>query len=285
MYPLNQQQVELIRQEVLRQDIHLGHLVDELVDHLCCDIEEMIWEGSDFQQAYQRVMEKVKDDGLQQIQKDTLFITDKSYRIMKNAMKITGVAGMALIAIGIVLRIEHLFPASIFLTAGFFLLVPIFFPVSVMVLRKESKDPGMPLIYLTALIGGLLLMIAVLLKVMHWPGANPAFIAGYGTLSLGLIPALLVHKLKRNPESKVRAVYILGVVAFFFCLVGMCFKVLHYPGARVILTFGTLLLTAVFYPVYSYRNLFKGEFTDPRFLFFTIGIFYFNLLNLLLAVR
>ncbi len=285
MVRLSATEIRFIQEEVARQDIHLRHLAIELTDHLCCETEALMDQGHSFRDAFHKVLEIIGKDGLQQIQKDTLFLTDKQYRLMKNSVKIAGVAGMALLAFGALLKIQHLPGASVLMVTGFFLLGFIFFPVSMMVLRKESQQPGRSLLYLTATAGGLAVIFAVMLKVMHWPGAIPLFTAGYGILGLGFLPLLLFSLLKQTPDKGLRITYIIGMLSLFFCLAGGCAKFGHYPGALALLIIGSVGLTSVFYPLYSLKEFTRSGKTEPQFILLSIGILFFDLFNLLLAYR
>ena len=283
MYSLNEEEVSLIRKEVDRQDIHLRHLAFDLVDHISCEIEEMIAQGRSFQEAYRTVLQTIGIDGLDQIQKDTLYLTDKKYRIMKNSMKISGVAGMALLSFGALFKIQHYPGADLLIVTGFLLLGAVFFPISMMVMRKESQQLERPMIYLTALIGGLAIIFAILLKVEHWPGASPIFITGYALLSLVFLPLILISLLKSSLQKSQRITYIMGAVSLFLCLVGTCAKFNHWPGAFITLILGSIGLTTVFFPLYSLTSYQSSQKLEPRFIFIVIGLLYFNLFNLLLA--
>jgi cation transport ATPase len=224
-------------------------------------------------------------EGLQQVQKDTLYLTDKKYRNMKNTMKLSGVAGMALMAFGALFKIQHYTGSAVLITLGFVLMIAVFFPISMMVMRKESSQLKRPIIYLSALTGGIAVMMAVLLKVMHWPGANVMFIAGYGLTGIVFLPFFVSKLIQDTTDKGLRKIYILGASSFFLCLAGGLAKFTHFPGAFPLLILGSLGLTAFFFPLYVAKE-FKG-FTrlEPRFIFLCIGIIYFNMFNLLLAVR
>ncbi|MEI6576009.1 MAG: hypothetical protein WCO63_07525 [Bacteroidota bacterium] len=283
MYHLNEEELNFVRKEVERQDIHFRHLANDLIDHISCEIEEMISRGRKFQDAYKEVLGIIGTDGLQDLQKDTLYLTDKNYRIMKNSMKISGVAGMALLVFGILFKMQHYPGGDILLVIGFLLLGGLFFPASLMVMRKEYQQLDRPLIYITLMIGGLAIIFAVLLKVLHWPGANILFLLGYSMMDLLFLPLLLFSLLKNTSDSQLKTTYVIGAFSLFFCMAGGLFKMLHYPGAFILLIVGSLGLTAVFFPMYVYKMYKASDRLDPQFIFLCIGMLYFNMFNLLLA--
>ncbi len=285
MYQLNDEQINLIKNEVERQDIHLGHLAADLLDHICCEIEEQIWQGQKFQTAFNNVLNLIGNDGLTQIQNDTLYLTDKKYRTMKNLLKIAGVAGMALISAGALFKIDHWPGANVLFVLGFFLLGAIFFPVSIFTIRKESSKPESPVIYGSALIGGLLTIFAPMLKVLHWPGANLFFLVGYALLGIVFLPLMLNSLLKNTKDNFFRSTYIVGAISLFFCLAGSLFKILHLPGAFILVLTGSLSLTMLFLPLYTYKVSSASSRIPTSYIFLVIGILYFNLFNLLLSIH
>jgi hypothetical protein len=82
-----------INRDVRREEISFSHLADELIDHICCDVEGKMRDGMSFGDAYRSVKEKLGHGRLREIQKETLYAVDTKYRNMKNTMKITGIAG------------------------------------------------------------------------------------------------------------------------------------------------------------------------------------------------
>ena len=283
MERLTTYQVDQIRQEVARQEIYVGHLFQELTDHLCCATEDWLRQGLSFEEAVNRVYQEVGLSGLQQIQKDTLYLTDNNYRLMKNSMKMTGTAGMVLLAFGALFKIQHLPGANIMMILGFIILGAIFFPVSLLVMRKETKQLSKPVVYLSAMIGSLSIIFGIQLKVLHWPGFYVLILVGYALLCLVFIPLFLSELLKTTKDNALKNSYIVGAVALFLCLAGSCFKFNHYPGSLPILAAGSLLLSGIFFPMYVF-SAFKGmKKVEPRFIFLCIGLVYFNMFNLLLA--
>jgi len=104
MYALTKEQVEHIMKDVEQAEIHVSHLQHDLVDHLCCAVEEEIWEGHSFEESYRKVRRKIGLGDLKQIQKDTLYLIDFKYRIMKTIVKIMGVLSLIMLAMASALQ-------------------------------------------------------------------------------------------------------------------------------------------------------------------------------------
>jgi len=52
--------------------------------------------------------------------------------------------------------------------------------------------------YFTSTLFTSLTLLAILFKLMHWPGANPGFVFGFGGLALFAVPLMAIYKYKNN---------------------------------------------------------------------------------------
>jgi hypothetical protein len=165
MQSLNKEQLEMIVSDVENARITFSHLSDELIDHICCEVEHLISEGKSFDEAYEIVKQQTGIKVLQKIQESTLYLIDKNYRRMKTTMKITGNLSLAMLGIGTVMKLFHWQGGSLLLMLGFTVLCLIFFPSAIYTNYKETKIKGSIPLHLSILIGGILFMAGVLFKV------------------------------------------------------------------------------------------------------------------------
>jgi len=128
--------INIIISDVRKQEISFSHLADELIDHLCCDVEDEMLNGLDFSEAYKRVKMKLGNRRLKEIQEETLYAVDTKYRRMKNTMKISGITGTILLGFAALFKIQHWPGAGIMLTLGALALAFVFLPSSLRVLWK-----------------------------------------------------------------------------------------------------------------------------------------------------
>ncbi len=54
MPELSIEHIERIAREVKKQEIIFSHLADELIDHICCDVEYEMQDGLTFYEAYRK---------------------------------------------------------------------------------------------------------------------------------------------------------------------------------------------------------------------------------------
>jgi uncharacterized membrane protein (DUF106 family) len=285
MQELTAANIEAIVQEVSRAGITFSHLRDEIIDHICCEIENAMRHGLNFNDAFEKIRGTVGTKGLKKIQEDTLTLIDKKYRLMKNTMKIFGLVSLVMITVGALFKIQHWPGAGPLLVFGFLLLGGLFFPSALWIMKKESKLKGSLFIYLMSIIGGALFIFGILFKIQHYPYAGILLIIGFSSICLILIPSILISKLRDENAKNLRGAYIIGACALALYLFGDLFKIMHWPGAGIMLILGAIVITAIFLPVYAWKVYGKSETIKPGFIFLCIGIVFFNMFNLLLAIN
>ncbi len=140
MPELSIQNIERVTHDVKKQEIVFSHLFDELIDHICCDIENEMQDGLTFYEAYNKVKQKMGSRRLKEIQEETLYAVDTKYRNMKNIMKISGIAGTVLFGLAALFKIQHWPLAGAMMTLGALILAFAFMPSALGVLWKETHS-------------------------------------------------------------------------------------------------------------------------------------------------
>jgi hypothetical protein len=277
---LTDEQLKIVTKDVKNEGINYSHLNIDLVDHICCDIEQHMEQGISFENAYEKVKVEFGIKGLRQIQQDTLMLIDKNYRIMKNSMKMIGVIALALMAFGALFKIMHWPFAGPMLILSFVFIIAVFFPTLLYIMYKEMSQKKQAAIYVVAFFSGTAFMAGILFKIMHWPGAGPLLFAGISLITYVLIPLIIVTRTKKIKMSK--PAFLTGLLAMMIFLTGLFFKIMHWPGAIVLLTFGGAVLVVVFIPLFYYSEVRKSEKIRIDFLFAIIAFTYFIVFNFLL---
>ena len=72
MPELTLQNIDQISHDVRREEIIFSHLLEDLIDHVCCDVEDEMQNGLNFTEAYRRVKDKMGPRRLKEIQEETL---------------------------------------------------------------------------------------------------------------------------------------------------------------------------------------------------------------------
>jgi hypothetical protein len=111
------------------------------------------------------------------------------------------------------------------------------------------------MLYVSGFVSSFSLTLHFLFKVVHWPGATELLIVGNVFLLFGVIPSLFLMSLRNRPTLKGVDKFRLmaGITSTFLFTVGMLFKVMHWPGANMLLVIGLVLFAALFLPVFFYQ--------------------------------
>lgn len=271
MSELTIENIEIIAADVRSQEIVFSHLGDDLVDHICCDVEHEMERGLVFHEAYARVRQKFGRGGLKEIQERTLYATDTKYRIMKNTMKISALAGTILFGFAAMFKIQHWPGAGIMLTLGAVILTFVFVPSALVVLWKETKNSRKLFLFISAFLSAGLFISSILFKIQHWEGGGVmGMLAGVSVIFL-LIPTLLSAFLQRPAMRHEKPVYITAAIGFLAFFSGFLFKLMHWQGSGVLFMIGLVVLFLVVLPWLTRLRWKDEEFVKPGFIFIVAG--------------
>ena len=271
MPEMSWQNIDRISNDVRNQDISFSHLLDDLIDHICCDVEYEMQNGLGFSEAYRRVKEKMGKRRLKEIQEETLYAVDTKYRQMKNTMKISGIAGTVLLGFAALFKIQHWPLAGIMLTLGAVTLAFVFMPSALTVLWKETHSTRRLFLFISAFFAGMLFLMGILFKVQHWPGAGIILTLSGLSGVLFFIPALLVSRL-REPENKAKKpVYVIGAAGLLCYVAGFILKIQHLPLASILMMGGLFILFIIVLPWYTRITWKEENHVKSDFIFMVIG--------------
>ncbi|HUX95822.1 MAG TPA: DMT family transporter [Bacteroidales bacterium] len=272
MPELSLNNIDQIRHDISRQEITFSHLLENLIDHICCDVEHEMQTGLVFSEAYRRVKQKMGSRRLKEIQEETLYAVDTKYRRMKNTMKISGIAGIVLLGFGALFKIQHWPLMGTMTTLGAVTLALGFIPSALGVLWKETHSRKKLFLFISAFLAGMLLIFGTLFKIQHWPGAGiiMTLAALFGIVFF--VPALLVSKLRDLENKSMKPVYIFGAIGMICYAGGMFFKIQHWPLAGIFMVIGMIILCIITFPWYTWRTLKEENHISSKFLYMVIGL-------------
>ncbi len=271
MPELTFQDIDRIRRDVKGQDICFSHLADELLDHLCCDVEQEMAGGLNFSEAYRTVKEHMGHRRLKEIQEETLYAVDTKYRNMKNTMKISGIAGTAMLGIAALFKIMHWSGAGILCILGGISLAFVFMPSALTVLWKETKNRKKIFLYVTAFLAAMFFIAGVVFKIQHWPWAGILLSLSALTGVALFIPALAADMLHDETDRSKKALSVLFAVTLACYILGILFKVQHWPGSQLLMIAGLAGLFFVILPWYMRLTWKDDRNVSARFIFIIVG--------------
>ena len=271
MPELSLHHIDQISRDISRQEIIFSHLLEDLIDHVCCDVENEMQNGLSFTEAYHRVKQKMGSRRLKEIQEETLYAIDTKYRFMKNTMKISGVAGTIMFGFAALFKIQHWPGAGVMMTLGAMILAFVFLPSVLGVLWKETHNRKRLFLFISAFFAGMLLILGTLFKIQHWPMAGAILTLAAVSGILFFIPALVMSRLSDQENKAKRPAYKLGAAGIVLFVAGMLFKMQHWPLATMFIIIGIILLCYLAFPMYTWLTWKEKSYISPKFIFLVIG--------------
>ncbi len=216
MYCLSQQQIDFILNDIGARGVKMESLQLDLLDHICCVIEQNLEEDGDFEAFYAATIKTFYRDRLSEIEDETInLLTFKHYYIMKKIMLISGSLSAILLSAGILFKFLYMVGASALILSGIVTFSLIFLPLVFTLKAREQQHTKDRLIVGLGTLAGILLCMAVLFKVFHWPGANALGVMFIVLTGLVFLPLYFFSGI-RHPETKVNTI-VGSVIIVAFC--------------------------------------------------------------------
>jgi hypothetical protein len=183
MYCLSDQQIDYILNDISARGVEMESLQQNLLDHVCCIIEQNLDEKGDFESFYQKTIKTFYKDALWEIEEETIFLlTFKNYYKMKKIMIFSGIFSAVTMSLGIFFKFMHWPGASMLLLCGIVISSLVFLPLLFTFKAREKKSIKEKVIVGLGTLSGILMSLSILFKIMHWPGA----------LALGIVSVLVL---------------------------------------------------------------------------------------------
>jgi hypothetical protein len=212
MYPAIDQNLDRIRSDLARRGLTYEPLMEDLLDHVCCLLEDRMRGGTDFETSYDQVLGVIGERQLPDIQHQTLLNLDIKHQRMKNFTYFFGLTSALVAILGAFFKRMHWPGASILIAVGIVFIVAVFLPLYFIISyreQSEKKNPVYPIVgYLTLA----LLLAGGLFKIMHWPGAGYVTTFSLGFLLVGFIPLYVVNAFQKGGSEKVRLPYLVMLI-------------------------------------------------------------------------
>lgn len=213
---LSDEEIKFIRNDVENCGISYSHLEEELIDHICCMVEEYLDEGYNFDAAYSRVKKYISFDTLKDIEIQTLILINKKIQAMKTTLKLAGIIGLVTVAVASAFKILHLPGAGILLTLGIITLTFGYVPVLIFALKREKLLKRSRYLAFTGISAAFLFLISLLFTVMHWPLREYTIYGSWILIFIFLI-LLFVHIL-RSEDNRIIHLSLLLFFSVMFIL-------------------------------------------------------------------
>lgn len=205
MAELTHKQVNLINDLIIDHGMHYDELKDDILDHICCMIEEKMDSGYDFGQSLTLSTKNFGLHNLEDIQETTLYLITLKLRKMKKLTGIVGIISSMLVLAGVLFKINHILGAGILLMAGLVIISVVVLPLFAYLEMAKQNTSLQKITSFTGIISGALVSVGTLFKIMHWPGASAILFTGI-LLIVGVFIPLFTIKNYKTTEFKLMAI-------------------------------------------------------------------------------
>jgi|688.fasta_scaffold16820_8 hypothetical protein len=106
---------------------------------------------------------------------------------------------------------------------------------------------------ISGLVSAISILTGSIFKILHWPGANILFVIGMFLMAVLFLPLFFALRYKQaENENKHLLLSIAGAVVGVLTALGIWFKMMHWPGASVMLYSSIAILLLGYLPVYIF---------------------------------
>lgn len=103
------------------------------------------------------------------------------------------------------------------------------------------------------------MILGILFKFMHWPGASVLLILGIGTSSLIFLPLLFILKSKDRQQTKDKIILAFGVLSGILLSLSILFKIMHWPYSMILGYSAVISLGLILLPLFFITGIKKPE--------------------------
>jgi len=210
MYRLSDQQVDYVLADIQRRGVKMEDLQNNLLDHVCCMLENSMQAGDEFEKKYEQTIQTFFRKELSEIEDETIhLLTYKNYYAMKKALMITGTFSVCSFIMGTFFKTMHWPGANVLLVSGIASLSFLFLPLFFLVKTKESGSIREKIVFAAGTILGLLYCMAVLSLIMHWKIGKPGtlWIVTCAFAFFVFVPLYFFSGI-RKPEKKLNTIVV-----------------------------------------------------------------------------
>ncbi len=212
---------ERIKNDLVSRGLTCERLIDDLLDHVCCMVEENMDDGNDFESSYHQVLDSIGEKRLPEIQHQTLLNLDKKFQRMKNFTYLFGLTSAILTILGSFFKRMHWPGAGIMITVGLVLIVLVFLPLYFTTSYREQTGKKNPVYAIVGYLTMALLLAGAAFKIQHWPGAGWLIYASIGFLLIGFVPLYVVNVFQKSGKEKATLPYIVMLLVGIACVMLM----------------------------------------------------------------
>jgi hypothetical protein len=225
MYCLSEEQIGYILSDIRRRGVEMEDLQLNLLDHICCIVEQNLKEGEDFEAFYSQTIPRFFKHELWEIEQETItLLTFKDYYAMKKAMIICGSLSVAAFLTGSFFKIMYWPGANVLLLLAIILFTFLFLPMLFVVKSRDTHNWQDKLLTGTSVLAGMLYATSSLFAVMHWPYRTPLWIITSAFSLFVLIPSYFFTNFRKEGNkinTIITTIILTGATGVLFLMISL----------------------------------------------------------------
>ena len=197
---LSKEQVDIIRLVIDQSRIEIQTLKEDLLDHLCCVVENKMGKKT-FEVSLGEALMELAPNGLDEIQRETVYLLNSSkIFFMKKLIYLIGLITAIAMSLGGTFRILRWPGADELLVYGFLGFAFLFTPMLAVSYFKENlrKALSEKIRIVLGILSGLTVGLAIVFKFLHLQGADFLLLGGALLFSFGFLPFLFFGMYKKT---------------------------------------------------------------------------------------
>lgn len=137
--------------------------------------------------------------------------------------------------------------------------ISIYLPFFLLYKPGEESNSGTNRIGFVGAISASILNLGITFKFQHWPGAGVMLVLGLTSFALIFIPMLLRKKIKGEPSERRTVMNTLGASGLTLFALGILFKIMHWPGADIMMILSMPCLFFGYFLIYMMDKSIDSE--------------------------
>jgi hypothetical protein len=229
MRQVSDEEIDYILNDIIANGVVIEDLQNNLLDHICCIIENEMPENEDFYTFYECVMPRFFNNDLKEIQAETEnLLTFKSFYAMKTTLKISGITSVCFTLLGAILKSLHLPGAGLAIVLGGLTFSLVFLPLMITLKFKDEESKVDKWVFTFGFTLGIGASLGIVFKLMHWPYANFLMFWSIALFVFAYVPIYFMSRIRR-PEIKFNTT--VNSVLMVACG-GMLFALFNLKGSK-----------------------------------------------------
>ena len=216
---LNDFQIGLIEKDIQSSGVYMKDLVYDMLDHICCSVEDKMQTGEVFDKAYEKTKSEFCKIDYDEIQAETKFLLTINSNKMKRLKNVLGITAFILLLTGNFFKIQHWPGGGMILVLGTLLIIGILIS---MFRAKYLEEPTKQVKILRSLglLSGILLITSLCFFMMAWPGATAIFSTALIIMGFGMVPLLIknFNAFAKQINGKAAGIGLAFLVVLLFAL-------------------------------------------------------------------